>query len=71
MKVFISWPGDQSKVLAEVLREWLKTVLAGKVEAFVSSQDIAKRDRGRSAVASSLEDINFGIILLTKELGQL
>lgn len=66
MKIFISWSGDQAKQVAEFLRTWLPTVLAGSVTPFVSSQDIAKGDRGLTVIAKELEAINYGIVLLTK-----
>lgn len=66
MKIFISWSGDQAKQVAEVLRTWLPTVLAGSVAPFVSSQDIAKGDRGLTVIAKELEAINYGIVVLTK-----
>lgn len=66
MKIFISWSGDQAKSVAEFLREWLPTVLAGSVTPFVSSQDIAKGERGLNVISSELETVNYGIVVLTK-----
>lgn len=66
MKIFISWSGDQAKRVAEFLREWLPTVLAGSVTPFVSSQDIAKGERGLSVISTELEAVNYGIVVLTK-----
>lgn len=66
MKIFISWSGDQAKQVAEFLREWLPTVLAGSVTPFVSSQDIAKGERGLSVISTELETVNYGIVVLTK-----
>lgn len=66
MKIFISWSGDQAKQIAEFLREWLPTVLAGSVSPWVSSQDIAKGERGLNVIAKELEAINYGIVVLTK-----
>ncbi|MGD8194138.1 toll/interleukin-1 receptor domain-containing protein [Herbiconiux sp. P18] len=66
MEIFISWSGDQAKQVAEFLRTWLPTVLAGSVTPFVSSQDIAKGDRGLTVIAKELESINYGIVVLTK-----
>ncbi|MDQ7877302.1 hypothetical protein Q9R08_04860 [Microbacterium sp. QXD-8] len=66
MKIFISWSGEQAKQVAEFLRTWLPTVLAGSVTPFVSSQDIAKGERGLNVIASELESVNYGIVVLTK-----
>src|SRR3712207_1416071 len=66
MKVFISWSGPQSKAVAEALRVWLKLVIQS-VEPFVSSQDIAKGDRGLRVIANELEETSFGIVCVTRE----
>ena len=66
MKIFISWSGDHAKRVAEFLREWLPTVLAGSVTPFVSSQDIAKGERGLNVISNELETVNYGIVVLTK-----
>ncbi|QYM76173.1 toll/interleukin-1 receptor domain-containing protein [Leucobacter luti] len=67
MKVFVSWSGNESKKLAEKIREWLPSILLQNVSAFVSSQDIEKGSRGLSVIASNLEDTDYGIIILTQE----
>lgn len=67
MKIFISWSGQQSRTIAETLRVWLPRVLLSELQAFVSSQDIEKGQRGLSVIAANLEEIDFGIVLLTKE----
>ncbi|MFD7326121.1 hypothetical protein ACFV9D_34435 [Streptomyces sp. NPDC059875] len=69
MKVFISWSGPQSKLMAESLKSWLKFVIQA-VDPFVSSLDIAKGDRGLRVIASELEQTSFGIICVTRENSQ-
>lgn len=66
VKVFISWSGDQARSVAEILKGWLETVLAGRVSAWVSSQDIAKGERGLSVVAKELEAGTFGLVVVTR-----
>ena len=66
MKVFISWSGNRSKVMANALREWLPMVLQ-YVEPFVSDKDIAAGDRWAEKIATELESSNFGIICITPE----
>ncbi|MFJ2534946.1 toll/interleukin-1 receptor domain-containing protein [Microbacterium maritypicum] len=66
MKIFISWSGPQAEQIAKRLREWLEVVLAGKVTCFVSSEDIARGDRGLNVIARELESRDFGIVILTK-----
>jgi len=66
MKVFVSWSGPDTKALAESIKLWLPKILLGKVELFVSSQDIAKGERGLSVIAESLDAIDYGLVILTK-----
>lgn len=66
MQVFISWSGDQARALAVAMRQWLPRVLAQKVTAFVSSEDIAKGARGLSVIATELESCSFGIVIVTR-----
>lgn len=67
MKVFISWSGKRSEQVAEVLWEWLPTVLAGAVQPFISTHDVPKGERGLSVIASELEANNYGVVVLTKD----
>jgi hypothetical protein len=65
MKVFLSWSGDRSKAIAEVLREWLPSVLQS-VKPYFSPDDIVKGARWSVDIASQLDECQFGIICLTK-----
>ena len=66
MKVFICWSEDQSKVVAETLRGWLKKVIQ-QLEPFLSTQDIRTGKRWSLEIASQLRDTKFGILCLTRE----
>lgn len=66
MKVFISWSGNRSHVLAQALREWTPLVLH-YVEPWLSEVDIAAGERWAQSVAKELETSNFGIICVTRE----
>jgi hypothetical protein len=66
MHVFISWSGEQAHTLAVALRSWLPRVLAQKISAFVSSEDIAKGARGLSVIATELESSTVGIVIVTR-----
>lgn len=66
MKVFISWSGDQSRDLAEVLRDWLPGVLQS-VRPFFTPSDIEKGARWNKDIAQELEASAFGIFCLTRE----
>jgi TIR domain len=66
MKIFISWSGDRSKALAAGLKDWLPTVLQ-YVQPWMSSSDINSGERWSSAIATQLQETNFGILCVTKE----
>ncbi|APF33392.1 hypothetical protein BO218_03570 [Microbacterium paludicola] len=53
--------------MAEMLKGWLPTVLAGGVECFVSSQDIRRGERGMDVIANELQNRDYGIVVLTRE----
>ncbi len=65
MKVFLSWSGERSKAVAEVLRTWLPSVLQS-VKPYFSPDDIQKGTRWSTDVAAQLDECQFGIICLTK-----
>lgn len=66
MKVFISWSGDRSNKIAEIMKKWIKHVIQS-VEPFVSSQDLPTGTRWSSDIAKELQDTNFGILCVTKD----
>lgn len=66
MKVFLSWSGDQSRELAEVLREWLPAVLQS-VRPFFTPSDIEKGARWNKDISQELEASSFGVFCLTKD----
>ena len=66
MKVFISWSGEKSNVIAEALRDWLPTIIQ-TLEPFLSTQDIPPGGRGLNVMATQLQECSFGILCLTQE----
>jgi len=65
MKVFISWSGDDSKKLAEALRNWLPAVLQ-LVKPYFTPSDIEKGTRWNSEIAKELESSEVGILCVTR-----
>ena len=65
MKVFISWSGERSRIIAEGLNNWLPKVIQA-VKPFYSPE-IEKGTRGIAEINATLEGTNFGIICLTPE----
>lgn len=66
MKVFISWSGDLSKGLAEILRDWLPSVIQS-IRPFFTPDDIEKGARWSNDISRELEESQIGIFCLTKE----
>ncbi len=66
MKIFISWSGERSRLVAEALRYWLPKVIQA-VQPWMSASDIEKGTRWRTDIANELEQTSIGIICLTPE----
>lgn len=66
MKVFISWSGERSKLIAESLYQWLPNVLQA-VEPYFSPDDVAKGTRWSTEIAKELDASNFGLMVVTPE----
>jgi hypothetical protein len=66
MKVFISWSGERSKVIAEALHDWLPSVIQ-TVQTWISDSDIQKGERWAARLAAELEQTKIGIICLTPD----
>lgn len=66
MKVFISWSGELSKNIAEVIKKWLPCLIQS-VEVFFSPDDIEKGENWDTKVSTELLECKYGIICLTKE----
>ncbi|MFZ5857343.1 MAG: toll/interleukin-1 receptor domain-containing protein [Chloroflexota bacterium] len=66
MKLFISWSGQLSQEVAEVLHKYLPLMLQG-VDVFMSKNDIESGVRWGLELAKELEESQFGIICLTPD----
>lgn len=66
LKVFVSWSGKPSEQCALLLRDMLPA-FNPLIEPFVSSEDIAKGDRGFDVIAARLAGAGFGIVCVTPE----
>ena len=53
MKVFVSWSGELSKEIAEVLKKWIPCIIQS-VEVFYSPEDIEKGDSWDATISSEL-----------------
>ena len=66
MRVFISWSGDASRNAAELMKSWLPNVIQ-QLEVWVSSQDIGKGEKWSAGLWETLSELEFGILMVTKE----
>ena len=66
MKVFISWSGERSKVVADTLRVWLKDVIQA-LYPWISGSDIEKGTWGGLEIAKELYESRVGIFCVTRE----
>lgn len=66
MKIFISWSGETSKNIAEILRQWFPGVIQA-VKPYYSPDDITKGTRWSSEISKELDASKVGIICLTKD----
>jgi len=65
VKIFLSWSGPRSRVIAEALNDWLPRIIQA-VKPFYSPE-IDKGAKWSGEIDSVLEDTSFGIICLTPE----
>lgn len=65
MKVFISWSGNLSHKIAQVLNDWLPGVIQS-LKPYLSSE-MDKGARWESEISKMLEESKFGIICLTPD----
>lgn len=66
MKVFISWSGVTSRLIAEALHWWFPKVIQGTIP-FVSAKDIDKGSNWTVQLTKELETTDFGVVCLTAE----
>jgi hypothetical protein len=65
VKVFISWSGEPSRIVARALRDWLPMVVQ-QVEPWMSDEEIGSGARWSDAIAKALDETNFGIVCVTR-----
>ena len=66
MKVFISWSGELSRKLGEILRTWLPGTLQS-VKPYFTPEDVEKGARWNTEIAKQLNESSIGIFCLTAE----
>lgn len=66
MDIFISWSGNKSKKLAEILRDWFPVVIQA-VKPYFTPDDIAKGTKWSTEISKQLEASQIGVICITPE----
>ncbi len=66
MKVFLSWSGERSRQVAELLDDWLQCVIQA-VDPWMSSKDIDRGALWFSEITDQLANTGIGVVCLTKE----
>lgn len=66
MKVFVSWSGQRSKAVAELLADWIKCVLQAS-QPWISTRDIDKGAIWFSEISDQLKDTAAGLVCLTQD----
>jgi len=66
MRVFISWSGERSRAVGDVLRRWFPSMLQA-VRPYFSPDDVAKGSRWSTEIAKELEASRVGLLIVTAE----
>jgi len=66
MKVFVSWSGPKSRLVASAIKDWLPD-LVQSVDVFMSQHDIEAGSRWGNELGTQLQECNFGIICITPD----
>ncbi|MFJ7842057.1 hypothetical protein ACIQXG_21755 [Lysinibacillus sphaericus] len=66
MKVFISWSGERSRQVGELLDNWLQCVIQA-INPWRSDRDIDRGSLWFTQITNQLKDTSIGIVCLTQE----
>lgn len=66
MKVFISWSGERSRHVADLLNDWIRCVLQAS-RPWISTQNIDRGALWFNEIQTQLQDTSVGIICLTQD----
>jgi hypothetical protein len=66
VKVFISWSGEKSRIVADLMSVWIKCVIQAS-EPWISTKHIDRGALWFSEINDKLRDVSVGIVCLTME----
>jgi hypothetical protein len=67
MRIFLSWSGVRSRIVAEALKDWLRDLFYPEIQPWLSSLDITAGARWEQELATALAESNLGILCITEE----
>ena len=65
-KIFISWSGERSRLLAEIMHKWIPRIIQS-VDPWMSERDLEKGDRWFHSLSNELSSKSIGLICVTPE----
>lgn len=65
-RIFISWSGETSKLVAGVLRDYMEVIIPGSTP-FMSDEDIETSEEWSKVLSEKLESTHVGLIVLTPD----
>lgn len=66
MELFISWSGDLSKKIGEIIQNWIPLVIQS-VKPYYTPKDIEKGSKWENEISLKLKECKIGLIILTSE----
>lgn len=66
MNIFISWSGNRSKAVAEILRDWLQWVIQA-TKPWLSTRDLDQGSVWFGEITDQLKNTTCGVVCLTSE----
>jgi hypothetical protein len=66
VKIFISWSGEESRYVADALKNFIGDMFSDAVKAWISSSDIMPGVRWATELAGELANSQFGILCITR-----
>lgn len=66
MKIFVSWSGNRSRAVAEIISDWLKCVIQAS-QPWISTRDIDRGAIWSTEINDKLKDVSVGIVCLTQD----
>ena len=67
MKLFISWSGERSQKVAEVVKEWVQTLFPKGIDVWLSSENMIPGRLSMPKIIKALKTSDYGIFCFVKD----